>query len=74
MKYVYVALIVVFAGIVLLFKVQNLTSVTVSLFAASVTLPISVLVLLIYVLGMLTGGMALALLRTLIHRASAQDQ
>ena len=74
MKYVYIALIVVFAGIVLLFKVQNLTSVTVSLFAASVTLPISVLVLLIYVLGMLTGGMVLALLRTLIRRASAKDR
>ena len=71
MKYVYVALIVVFAGIVLLFKVQNLTSVTVSLFATSVTLPLSVLVLSIYVLGMLTGGMVLALLRALIHRASA---
>ena len=74
MKYVYIALIVVFAGIVLLFKVQNLTMVTVSLFAASVTLPISFLVLSIYVLGMLTGGMVRALLRTLIHRASAKDQ
>jgi len=74
MKYVYIALIVVFAGIVLLFKVQNLTSVTVSLFAASVTLPISVLVLSIYVLGMFTGGMVLALLRALIHRASARGR
>jgi putative membrane protein len=74
MKYVYVALIVVIAGIVLLFKVQNLTSVTVSLFGASITLPVSILVLLIYVLGMLTGGMVLALLRALIHRASAQDR
>ena len=74
MKYVYIALIVVFAGIVLLFKVQNLTSVTVSLFAASVTLPLSVLVLSIYVLGMLTGGMVFALLRTLIRRASAKDR
>ena len=74
MKYVYVALIVVIAGIVLLFKVQNLASVTVSLFGASITLPVSILVLLIYVLGMLTGGMVLALLRALIHRASAQDR
>jgi len=56
MKYVYIALIVVFAGIVLLFKVQNLTSVTVSLFAASVTLPISVLVLSIYALGVVEEG------------------
>jgi uncharacterized integral membrane protein len=74
MKYVYVALIVVIAGIVLLFKVQNLTSVTVSLFGASLTLPVSILVLLVYVLGMLTGGMVLALLRTLIHGASARDR
>ena len=74
MKYVYVALIVVIAGIVLLFKVQNLTSVTVSLLGASITLPVSILVLLVYVLGMLTGGMVLALLRALIHRASAQDR
>jgi uncharacterized integral membrane protein len=74
MKYVYVALIVVIAGIVLLFKVQNLTSVTVSLLGARITLPVSILVLLIYVLGMLTGGMVLALLRALIHRASAQDR
>jgi len=74
MKYVYIALIVVFAGIVLLFKVQNLTMVTVSLFAASVTLPISVLVLSIYAMGMLTGGMVFALLRTLIRRASAPDR
>ena len=74
MKYVYVTLIVVIAGIVLLFKVQNLTSVTVSLFGASLTLPVSILVLLVYVLGMLTGGMVLALLRTLIHRASARDR
>jgi uncharacterized integral membrane protein len=74
MKYVYIALIVVFAGIVLLFKVQNLTMVTVSLFAASVTLPLSVLVLSIYAMGMLTGGMVFALLRTLIRRASAPDR
>jgi uncharacterized integral membrane protein len=74
MKYVYIALIVVLAGIVLLFKVQNLESVTVSLFSASVTLPVSILVLLIYVLGMLTGGMVLALVRSLVHRATAAQK
>jgi uncharacterized integral membrane protein len=74
MKYVYIALIVVLSGIVLLFKVQNLESVTVSLFSASVTLPVSILVLLIYVLGMLTGGMVLALVRSLVHRATAAQK
>jgi len=67
MRYLYIALIVVFTGIVVVFKFQNLQSVTISLFAMSVTLPASILVLLIYVLGMLSGGFVLALLRTWIH-------
>jgi uncharacterized integral membrane protein len=54
-----------------LFKFQNLDGVTVSLFSASFTLPVSILVFLVYVLGMLTGGSLLALLRTWFHRAGA---
>lgn len=70
MRYVYMALIAILAGVIILFKIQNLESVTVSLFSASVTLPVSVLVLLIYVLGMLTGGFLLALLRTWVRGAT----
>jgi uncharacterized integral membrane protein len=70
MRYVYMALIAVFAAIVVLFKVQNLESVTVSLFATSVTMPVSVLVLLIYLLGMFTGGFLLALVRSWVHGAT----
>ena len=70
MRFVYIAFIVVFTGLVILFKVQNLESVTISLFAISMTLPVSVLVFLIYVLGMLTGGFVFALLRTWIHGAT----
>lgn len=70
MRYVYMGLIVLFAAIVILFKVQNLESVTVSLFTVSVTLPVSMLVLLIYVLGMLTGGFLLAMVRTWVHGAT----
>jgi lipopolysaccharide assembly protein A len=73
MRYVYMALIAILAAIIILFKVQNLESVTVSLFSASVTLPISVLVLLIYVLGMLTGGFLLALLRSWVHGATRRS-
>jgi lipopolysaccharide assembly protein A len=70
MRYVYMALIAILAAIIILFKVQNLEAVTVSLFSVSVTLPVSVLVLLIYVLGMLTGGFLLALLRSWVHGAT----
>ena len=73
MRYVYMALIAILGAIVILFKVQNLESVTVTLFSASVTLPVSVLVLLIYILGMLTGGFLLALLRSWVHGATRRS-
>ena len=64
MRYVYIALIVVFTAIVVLFKFQNLETVTISLFSSSLTLPVSILILLVYLLGMLTGGFVLTLLRS----------
>jgi len=73
MRYIYMALIAIVAGVIILFKVQNLESVTVSLFSASVTLPVSVLVLLIYILGMLTGGFLLALVRSWVHGATRRS-
>jgi uncharacterized integral membrane protein len=73
MRFVYMALIAIFATIIILFKIQNLESVTVSLFSASVSMPVSVLVLLIYVLGMLTGGFLLALLRSWVHGATRRS-
>jgi lipopolysaccharide assembly protein A len=71
MRYVYIALVVVFTAIVLLFMFQNLESATISFFTASITLPVSVLVLLTYVLGMLTGGSVLALVRAGVQRAQS---
>lgn len=73
MRYVYMALIAVFAAIVVLFKFQNLETVTVTLLGASVTLRVSMLVLLIYVLGALTGGSLMALMRTWVHGATRRS-
>lgn len=69
MRYVYIGLIVSLAALVVLFMAQNFQTATVSLFTASITLPISLLVITVYVLGMATGGFALALLRGLLGRA-----
>jgi uncharacterized integral membrane protein len=69
LRFVYIALIVVATAIVALFKFQNLEMVTVSLWTARFTLPVSVLIFLVYVLGMLTGSSLLALLRTWVTRA-----
>ena len=73
MRFVYMALIANFATIIILFKIQNLESVTVSLFSASVSMPVAVLVLLIYVLGMLTGGLLFALLRSWVRGAARRS-
>jgi uncharacterized integral membrane protein len=70
MRFVYMALIGLFAAVIILFKFQNLETVTVSLFSASATLSVSMLVLLIYVLGMLTGGFLLALVRSWVRGAT----
>lgn len=72
MRFVYILLVVLFTAIVVLFKFQNLDTATVSLFSSSITLPVSILVILIYVLGMFTGGSLLAFLRT-SYRHAAQN-
>jgi uncharacterized integral membrane protein len=69
MRYLYIGLIVVFTALVLLFKFQNLETATVSLFSASITLPVSILVFGVYVLGMLTGGCLYALLKSWVRGA-----
>ena len=63
MRYLYIGLIVVFTAIVLLFKIQNIQAATISLFSFSMTLPVSLLVIGIYVLGMFTGGFVVSSLR-----------
>ena len=69
MRYVDLALIVLFTAAVLMFKFQNLTSVTISLLGLSATLPLSTLVILVYVLGMITGSALFGLVRSWIRGA-----
>ena len=64
MRYVYMLLIVLAVGILLLFKVQNIAAVTVSFLGADFTMPVSFLIFVVYVLGMLTGSSVFGLLRS----------
>jgi len=73
LRYVYIALIVVLAGIVVLFKVQNFDTATVTIFSMNFTMPVAVLVFVIYVLGMFTGGFTLQLVRSWVRGARARD-
>ena len=70
MRYVYAGLILVVTAVVLMFNFQNLTSVTVSLFNMSLTLPASLLVIGVYILGMLSGSALWSLLRGWVHGAT----
>jgi len=70
MRYVYAGLILVVTAVVLMFNFQNLTSVTVSLFNMSLTLPASLLVIGVYILGMVSGSALFSLLRGWLHGAT----
>jgi uncharacterized integral membrane protein len=63
MRWIYMAAIVLFAVAVLIFALQNLEPVTVSFLGSRIRAPLAVLAIVIYVLGAVTGGSLLALLR-----------
>lgn len=69
MRIVYLALIVLFTAAVLVFKFQNLDSVTLTFLTLRATLPLSMLVVIAYVLGMITGGTLMTLLKGWIRGA-----
>ena len=70
MRYLYLAIVILMTLVVVTFMVQNSGSATVSLLSSSVTLPLSLLTLGTYFLGMLTGGMLIAFIRSLVRGAT----
>jgi len=71
-KYVYIALLVVFAAVILVFSYQNRTTVTVSFLSWSTALPQFAFVIGAYLLGMASGGTMAAFLRHSFHAATKQ--
>jgi len=69
MRWFHLAVIVLLATITLVFVVQNFQVVTVSFLRISAQTPLAFLIALIYLLGALTGGSLLALLRRSIAGA-----
>ncbi len=63
MRWMYVAVIAVLALVTLIFALQNFQSVTVSFLRLQLSVPLALLVIIVYVLGMATGGSAWALVR-----------
>jgi uncharacterized integral membrane protein len=63
MRWIYLAAIILFAVVLLIFALQNLGAVTMSFLGFKIKAPLAVLAAVVYVLGALTGGGLLALLR-----------
>lgn len=71
-RFFYIALTIALTALVLLFKGQIIDNVTVSLFTWRMTLPLSLLLIGIYVLGMFTGSSLVGLLRESVRGARLQ--
>ena len=63
MRWIHLTVIVLFAAVVVIFALQNLTLARVSFLGFGLSVPIAVLVAIVYALGAATGGSLLALLR-----------
>lgn len=69
MRYLYISALALFAVILLLFCFQNTAAATVKFLGWSTTVPMPLLALVIYVLGMLTGSAVWAFLRRSVKAA-----
>ncbi len=63
MRWLYLAIVVVFVAALIIFVFQNTESVSVSFLTGAISLPIALVVFVVYVLGAMTGGSLYALLR-----------
>lgn len=56
-----------FVILIIIFAVQNSNTITIEMFNWSVTLPLSILVILVYILGMTTGGILFSVIKNLME-------
>jgi putative membrane protein len=68
-RWLHLSVIALFAAAIILFAVQNHQLVTMSFLGFGATLPMALLVGIVYLLGMATGGSLLALLRRSVEGA-----
>ena len=63
MRWLHLAVIVLFAAAIVIFALQNFETVTISFFKMNLTLPLALQTLVVYLIGAATGGSLFALLR-----------
>jgi uncharacterized integral membrane protein len=73
MRWINTIVIVVLVAAILIFAFQNLQSVTTSFLGLRMSAPLAVLICIVYVLGMATGGSAWALIRWAWRESTGKD-
>ena len=63
MRWIYLAVIILFAAATIIFVAQNFEIVTISFLGFNARVPLALLVVIVYLLGAATGGSLFALLR-----------
>ena len=71
MRWIHMIVIVLFAAAIIVFVVQNRESVTMSFLGFGLHAPLAVLAAIAYLLGAVTGGSLLALLRKSVRGSRA---
>jgi putative membrane protein len=69
MRWVYLIIVIVFVAALVIFGIQNRQIATMSFLGLSVSAPLVVLALVVYVLGAITGGSLYALLRRSVRES-----
>jgi lipopolysaccharide assembly protein A len=69
MRWLNIIIVVLFALATAIFALQNLQTVTLGFLGFSIGAPLALLVVVVYVLGMVTGGSLFALLRRSIEKS-----
>jgi putative membrane protein len=69
MRWLYFAVILLFAAAVIIFAAQNRDVTTVSFLRTSIQMTLGLLILVVYLLGTVTGGGLLALMRKSVQGA-----
>ena len=70
MRLVYIALIVIATIAMLLFKFPEIEMITVSFLSLKGSIPVAVLLIIVFILGIVAGGALLALLRSMLRRSA----
>ena len=74
MRYIYTATVVLLAAAVIVFCLQNSVPVGVSYLGWSIDIPLPLLVVIVYMLGMATGGAVLTFLRRSLRGAASRPK